>query len=124
LYTGKTKEDNMSENQSGEVKLKPVKRFRSGRVSVAQFENRFQNEDGERISRMYSPQKSYRVGEEWKTSNSYSLRDLIHLRGIIDQVISQAYQVTEQNVVTETEVAAEGASADVAKEAVDVTETK
>jgi hypothetical protein len=119
---GINKEDNMSETQRDEVKTRPVKRFRSGRVSVAQFENKFQNEDGERTSRMYSPQKSYKVGEEWKTSNSYSLKDLIHLRGIIDQIVSSAYQVTEQNVVTETEVASGAAAADVAGESVDVSD--
>ena len=84
---------------------KPVRRYTKGRVRVAEFKNVFQNEDGERISLMYTPEKVYPDKEgNWNRSNSYSLRDLRNLKQCIDDILQAATTpVTVQEVTEEEE---------------------
>jgi hypothetical protein len=44
---------------------------------------------------MLSLTKSYKEGEEWKTSNSYSVDEARNLQGLIDEAIAQASKTEE-----------------------------
>ena len=88
---------------------KPIRRYSKGRVRVAEFKNVFQNEDGERISLMYTPEKVYPDQDgNWNRSNSYSLRDLRNLHQCIGDILNAATTpVTVQDVVDDEEEGAE-----------------
>ena len=89
---------------------KPIRRYSKGRVRMAEFKNTFQNEDGERVSLMYTPEKVYPDNDgNWNRSNSYSLRDLRNLHQIIGQVLDASVAPVTVQAVEDKEV--EGAEA-------------
>jgi hypothetical protein len=57
-------------------KNKPADHVQVGNVRIAIWRNATAN--GERYS-AGAPEPSYKDGEEWKTSTSYSMTDLLHL---------------------------------------------
>jgi hypothetical protein len=61
-------------------KTKPAHTLRDGAIEVAIWRN-----DGEKGS-WYSVthRRSYKVGEEWKDSDSYGTDDLLHLAKLLD----------------------------------------
>lgn len=65
----------------------PNFQIRKGRVCVSAFINTFG--EGQQ-SLMLSLTKSYKEGEEWKTSNSYSLEEARNLQSMIDEAITKA----------------------------------
>jgi hypothetical protein len=63
-------------NDQIEGKNKPADHVQVGNVRIAIWRNTTAN--GERFSAGV-PELSYKDGEEWKTSTSYSMTDLLHL---------------------------------------------
>jgi hypothetical protein len=61
-------------------KPKPVQKLRDGAIEVAIWRN-----DGEK-GPFYTVthRRSYKVGEEWKDSDSYGTDDLLHLAKLFD----------------------------------------
>jgi hypothetical protein len=69
-----------------EEKNKPIKTIGAGQVSISKWEN--EGKEGmKNIS--FTLQKSYKDGEDWKTTSSYFERDLVNLRELINNILSE-----------------------------------
>jgi len=70
----------------------PVKKWRKGGVSVAMFENEFNNK---KMS-SFQIQKSYKTqGGEWKNTTSLNASDLPQLMSVIMQIMTEGVKVME-----------------------------
>ncbi len=56
--------------------MKPEKVFRIGSVSASIFVNEVETDSGKRKLRNVNVQRSYRDGDDWKSSSSFGLSDL------------------------------------------------
>lgn len=85
-----------SSNNSEVVKMtgnKPKKKFVSGNISISVWENEHEKEGRKFTMQTYTPQKSYKDGEEWKESKSYTAGELLALRSLIDAAIDGTVKV-------------------------------
>ena len=64
---------------------KPVKVFRLRGVSASVFQNHSKTEDREVSFHKVSVQRSYRDGDEWKTTTSFSRDDLPIARLLLER---------------------------------------
>ena len=78
-------------------KTKPVKSFRLRGVSVAVFENHTQSEGRDVTFHKVSVQKTYKEGEEFKTTTSFGRDDL----PVVQMLLGRAWEW-----ILETEAAA------------------
>lgn len=65
---------------------KPVKTFRYRALSVSVFENA--TKEGKRVFHSATPQRAYRVGDEFRHSSSFTRDDL----PIVEHLLKQAWQ--------------------------------
>lgn len=70
---------------------KPVKTYKAGKVQVNVWVNKAQG-DRQFDSVSYQVSKNYKVGDDWKTTNNFSLNELADLATLITQ-IQQDYRV-------------------------------
>ncbi len=79
---------NVSTSSSGGSAVRPVHEIRLGRIRAAIWEN-----EGERgTMHRVSVSKSYRVGEEWKETNSFFRDDLPFVAKAIDLCHTWIYE--------------------------------
>lgn len=65
-------------------KQPPVDVIQCGKVKIAIFVNK--SSDGKYDVTTFAVTKNYKVGEEWKTTNSYTLQELADVQIAITQV--------------------------------------
>ena len=77
---------------------KPKATYRVGSAIVTVWENEREGEYGKFITKNFQVEKVYKKGEEWKTTNSFSLTELLQLRAAIDKAINEeGVKVKEEN---------------------------
>ncbi len=83
---------------------KPKATYEVGTSKVTVWENEREGEYGKFVSKNFQVEKVYKKGEEWKTTNSFSLTELLQLKAAIDKAISEeGVKVTEENNIKEIE---------------------
>jgi hypothetical protein len=65
----------------------PESTFRLGNVSATIWNNASQSGEGNREFRTVQVEQRYKDGEEWKSSNRFTLDQLLRLRVCVDKVI-------------------------------------
>ncbi len=72
-----------------EPKQKPIRKFRSGSVSAAVWENTIQTDDGPKTVENITFQRSYKDTEtgQWKNTDSYTPASLGNLLAVVLQAI-------------------------------------
>ena len=72
-----------------EPKQKPIRKFRSGPVSAAVWENTIQTDDGPKTVENVTFQRSYKDAEtgQWKNTDSYTPASLGNLLAVVLQAI-------------------------------------
>lgn len=73
------------ESHATQSSTKPVKVFRFRGISASIFENHAKNDGRDSTFHKVSLQRSYRDGEEWKTSTSFNRDDLPLARLLLEQ---------------------------------------
>lgn len=70
---------------------KPLFRVRSGQINVNVWENETldKNTNQARKWRSFTLQKRYKDGEEWKTSSSYTVNDITHIRSCLEAMLQR-----------------------------------
>jgi len=68
---------------------KPKATYRVGKSKVTVWETEREGEYGKFIAKDFKVEKIYKKGEEWKTTNSFNLTELLQLRAAIDKAISE-----------------------------------
>ena len=68
---------------------KPKATYRVGSAKVTVWENEREGESGKFIAKNFQVEKNYKKGEEWKTTNSFNLTELLQLRAAIDKAINE-----------------------------------
>ncbi len=67
----------------------PDKTFRLGNVAATVWCNETQGEKGTREFRTVQLEQRYKDGNDWKSSNRFTLEQLLRLRVCMDKAISQ-----------------------------------
>ena len=76
---------------------KPKATYKVGNSKVTVWENERQGEFGKFTAKTFEIEKAYKKGNEWKTTNSFSLTELLQLRAAIDKAINEeGVKVTEE----------------------------
>lgn len=68
---------------------KPKATYRVGKSIVTVWENEREGKYGKFIAKDFKVEKIYKKGEEWKSTNSFNLTELLQLRAAIDKAISE-----------------------------------
>jgi len=68
---------------------KPKATYRVGSSKVTVWETEREGEYGKFIAKDFKVEKIYKKGEEWKTTDSFNLTELLQLRAAIDKAISE-----------------------------------
>ena len=68
---------------------KPKATYKVGNSKVSVWENERQGEFGKFTAKNFKIEKSYKIGNEWKTTNSFNLTELLQLRAAIDKAINE-----------------------------------
>ena len=68
---------------------KPKATYRVGSAKVTVWENEVDGEYGKFIAKDFKVEKIYKKGDEWKTTNSFNLTELLQLRAAIDKAINE-----------------------------------
>lgn len=68
---------------------KPKATYRVGKSIVTVWETEREGEYGKFIAKDFKVEKIYKEGEEWKTTDSFNLTELLQLRTAIDKAISE-----------------------------------
>jgi len=68
---------------------KPKATYQIGNVKVTVWENLRHGRYGEYTEKTYEVEKIYKKGEEWKSTNSFDLTELLQLRAVLDKAISE-----------------------------------
>ena len=68
---------------------KPKATYQIGKSKVTVWENERQGENGKFTTKIFQVEKIYKKGEEWKTTNSFNLTELLQLRAAIDKAINE-----------------------------------
>ena len=70
----------------------PSKKYRFGNVSLSRFENQ-NTKDGKSFeTTSFTPQKAYKVGDEWKFSNSFKPSELVFLIQACQEALIDYYK--------------------------------
>lgn len=75
------------------AKQKPVKKFRAGNVTATIWSKEIALEGRKELVTVYNTSitKSYKDGEEWKTTDSYNRDDLIKVHVVLQKTIEFLY---------------------------------
>ena len=68
---------------------KPKATYRVGSAKVTVLENEREGEYGKFIAKDFKVEKIYKKGNEWKTTDSFNLTELLQLRAAIDKAINE-----------------------------------
>jgi len=68
---------------------KPKATYRVGNSKVTVWENEREGKYGKFTAKNFKVEKVYKKGEEWKSTNSFNLTELLQLRAAIDKAISE-----------------------------------
>ena len=68
---------------------KPKATYRVGSAIVTVWETEREGKYGKFIAKDFKVEKIYKKGEEWKTSDSFNLTELLQLRAAIDKAINE-----------------------------------
>jgi hypothetical protein len=68
---------------------KPKTTYQVGNSKVTVRENEREGKYGKFVTKYFQVEKVYKKGEEWKTTNSFSLKELLQLRAAIDKAINE-----------------------------------
>ena len=68
---------------------KPKATYRVGKAKVTVWETEKEGKYGKFIAKDFKVEKIYKKGEEWKTTNSFNLTELLQLRAAIDKAINE-----------------------------------
>lgn len=68
---------------------KPKATYRVGSAIVTVWETEREGEYGKFIAKDFKVEKIYKKGEEWKTTDSFNLTELLQLRAAIDKAINE-----------------------------------
>ena len=68
---------------------KPKATYKVGNSKVSVWESEKQGEFGKFIAKDFKIEKAYKIGNEWKTTNSFNLTELLQLRAAIDKAINE-----------------------------------
>ena len=72
--------------------------YQVGNSKVTVWKNEKEGEYGKFIAKNFQVEKIFKQGEEWKTTNSFSLTELLQLRAAIDKAINEeGVKVKEEN---------------------------
>lgn len=69
---------------------KPVFSTKVGTIQLAVFENEIKGKEGA-VARSISITRSYKLGDEWKTTTSFRGSDLPHVKLAIDKAMEFLY---------------------------------
>lgn len=70
-------------------KDKPIHKIRVGAVSLDIWKNVIKTKDGREFNKLSaSIEKNYKVGDEWKTANSYDTNELLRLKMAVNKALS------------------------------------
>jgi len=70
----------------------PVSKIKYGNVSLSKFENQ-NNKDGKSFTTVsYTPQKAYKVGDDWKFSSSFKPSELVFLIQACQEALIDYYK--------------------------------
>jgi hypothetical protein len=76
---------------------KPKAVYQVGAAKVTVWENERDGQHGKFISTTFKVEKIYKKDNEWKSTDSFNLEELLELRAAIDKAISeQGVKVTEE----------------------------
>ncbi len=75
---------------------KPKATYRVGKAKVTVWENERKGKYGKFIAKDFKVEKIYKKGEEWKTTNSFNLTELLQLRAAIDKAINEEGVIIEE----------------------------
>lgn len=76
-------------NPTSEPKKLPLREFRAGGVRATVWENTHNGPRGVFTIQSVTIERTYKVGAEWKLTNSYGLADIQKLRYVLSQ--AEAY---------------------------------
>ena len=68
---------------------KPKATYRVGNSIVTVWDTEKEGEYGKFTAQNYKVEKVYKKGEEWKSTNSFNLTELLQLRAAIDKAINE-----------------------------------
>ncbi|MEK0337044.1 MAG: hypothetical protein QQN41_06370 [Nitrosopumilus sp.] len=68
---------------------KPKATYQVGNSIVTVWETEKEGKHGKFTAQNYKVEKIYKKGEEWKSTNSFSLTELLQLRAAIDKAINE-----------------------------------
>ena len=68
---------------------KPKATYRVGKSKVTVWETEKEGKYGKFIAQDYKVEKIYKKGKEWKSTNSFTLTELLQLRAAIDKAINE-----------------------------------
>jgi len=74
---------------TGYSQNKPKATYRVGKSIVTVWETEREGEYGKFIAKNFKVEKIYKKGEEWKTTDSFNLTELLQLRAAIDKAINE-----------------------------------
>lgn len=85
----------MAQKQETEKK-KPLADYREGKAKITVWENEGTSKSGQPFKiKSYQISKNYKVGDEWKQSDSFSRQELMQLRVAIDKALTSNEENTE-----------------------------
>ena len=68
---------------------KPKATYQVGKSKVTVWETEKEGKYGKFTAQDYKVEKVYKKGEEWKSTNSFTLTELLQLRAAIDKAINE-----------------------------------
>ena len=75
---------------------KPKATYRVGSAKVTVRENEREGKYGKFIAKDFQVEKIYKKGDEWKTTDSFNLTELLQLRAAIDKAINEEGVIIEE----------------------------
>jgi len=75
---------------------KPKTTYRVGSSKVTVWETEREGKYGKFIAKDFKVEKIYKKGEEWKTTNSFNLTELLQLRAAIDKAMNEEGVIIEE----------------------------
>ena len=76
-------------SSAGLQENKPKAEYRVGPSLVTVWENQKEGKHGPYTEKHFQVQKLYKKGDEWKSTDNFSLTELLQLRAAIDKAIDE-----------------------------------
>ena len=73
----------------------PVSKIKYGNVSLSKFENENTKDGKSFTTSSFTPQKAYKVGDEWKFSSSFKPSELVFLIQACQEALIDYYRKDE-----------------------------